>query len=139
MPDTPDGLGNVAGLFSLADWAAYEGRQIAKYTYNTLKSWGQYLTLNYTVTTGKTLYITDLGGTNLAGAAANADLPQMCDLLVQNSTTATVFLKVAGNGGIYIKLTPPIIIPGANNIRIELFNRANHDCNQTIFLLGFEM
>lgn len=139
MPDVPDGLGKLAGLYSLADWAAYEGRQIAEYAAGTLKDWGYYTELEYTVATGKKLFITDWGGANYAGYAADAAKQQGFDIHIDDSTAVQTFVATAGQFGLYIKFTPPLIIPAGHKVRTEIFNRANHPCNQRLFLLGFEI
>lgn len=139
MPDTPDGFGDIAGMYSIADWAAYEGKQIAVYDSGTLKDWGEYTDIERTVAAGKKLFITDLGGTNHAGYAADAQKQQAFSIHLTNSTTGDTYIYTGGNIGIHIKFTPPVIISAAERVYSEIFNRANHPCNQRLYFLGFEI
>jgi len=137
MPDTPDGLGNIAGIFTLPEWAAYQGNIVSDYKDGTLKDWGQYTYLEYTVAAGKTLYITAWTGANFAGASADAGANQFCEAHIDDSTAGTTFMAIGGNGGFYVIFTPPIIIPAAHKMRTEILNRAPHACNQRISWLGY--
>ena len=137
MPDVPDGLGNIVGMYSIADWAASEGKRFKAYEFGTALNWGYYTTLEYTVPAGKKLFITDFGGSNWASYAADADKQQAFSIFISDVDGVGTLVSTGSQVGIHIHFTPPIIIPAGNRVRSEITNRANHLCNQRLYISGF--
>ena len=137
MPDVPDGLGNIVGMYSIADWAASEGKQFSAYEFDASKNWSYYTTLEYTVPAGKKLFITDFGGANYASYAADAGKQQAFDIYIDDVDGVGPLVYTGGQVGIHVHFTPPIIISAGNRVRSEITNQANHLCDQTLYISGF--
>jgi len=128
----------TVGLYLQPEWAAKTG--IEKYIRAEAenKPYGGFDFTNYTVTDGKTLYITTVVGLFFANEPADADKPQMGAVVLQNITLAKILLILGGNGGCAATLPTPIKV-GENEIfQIRLNTYGNHDMDPDATALGYE-
>ena len=139
MPDTPDGLGNIAGLYPIEAWAAKEGTDKNWRVALSAATTGTYTSYTYTVPPGKTLYITQVVYSVNASLAADRDLNQFGEIYLIDDTTTTTILQHGGNGGGAISLPKPITIPENHDLIMRIRNCANHYCDLAMTINGFQL
>lgn len=94
----------------------------------------------YTVTTGKTLYITDVGGSLYASdSGTDGDKPQICGIDVYDDTAGQILFSSGGNGGLYASLTSPFRLASGHVIYIRMLNNSGHGANYTMYWKGYEI
>jgi hypothetical protein len=95
--------------------------------------------VDYSVPTGKSLYITHFGFSIGATVASNGDLPQIGRCSLYNYSTGTDLAWIGGNGGSGLSFPTPIKLTTAQVIRIIATNLANHSCNIWLCWGGYEL
>jgi hypothetical protein len=129
----------AVGIYLMPGWTALQGEDkdldtaivgLSAFT----SSYG-----SYTVTAGKTLYITDVSFSIDANAAADGDKPQHGKIWLENDTDGQSLLWIGGDGGGGMPLSKPIKVASEKVLRIHGFNKANHDLNIYVSVKGFEI
>ena len=135
MPDTPDGFGNIAGVYDAASWASKEGNAKVIKANGTNKASGGYATTSYLVPAGKTLYLTHASAMIYAYNAADRDLNQICASEIYTSTVEWSW--AGGNGGFFVAFPTPFTVPAGQTVTIYIYNFSNHNCNINMIACGY--
>jgi hypothetical protein len=137
----PDGSPTAVDVVLRPEWAAVEGidKTFGGGNLNGMTYGANPVEVDYTVPTGKTLYITDVDWNLFADAAANADANQIGVLYVSDSTTSAVFTTLGGNGGAGRSYSRPIIIPAGHVFHLKLWAWTNHPCGGNVNARGYEV
>ena len=94
---------------------------------------------SYTVTAGKTLYITQVAALGWAELYALSELQQHCAVWLQNQTSGVLSIQVGGNGGGWFSFGKPIKFTTGQIMRLYASNHANHSLNMTVQAWGYEI
>ncbi len=121
------------------EWGASQGGGKSVGVGVTSTYYGQATYADYTVTTGKTLYIYSLSFYSYAAAAANADLPQIGAIWLQNYTDSIILPTLGGNGGGGITFPSPIRFNSGKVVRLNIGAFANHPMTMYAIWAGWEM
>lgn len=124
------------GVALTGDWAAKKGTDKNFIGYATNQARGSYVNATYTVTTGKTLFISAITGSCCAYNEADADLPQICLLVLLSQGSAVD--HIGGNGGAGISFPKPFAIPSGGLFEIRCYNETNHVCDLRVTANGWE-
>ncbi len=119
------------------EYSAVAGQGVEKTVSFTNVTFGNAGTATYTVTAGKTLYITDVSFAIWANAAASGDLNQMGDVAIL--VGSTVYFIMGGNGGGMVVLPRPLIFAAGTVVILGVDVRANHACNGFAQFHGYEL
>ena len=139
MPDVPDGLGPLAGIYSEAAWAAREG--LGKDFFQTASNqpWLGSADGTYTVPSGKTLYITDAEFSIRATYAVGADHPLSFLGQLYNDTTAVMLSHISGLVGVAKAFVKPLIIPAGEVFAYIIYNTTPVAVTISVSVHGFEI
>jgi hypothetical protein len=121
------------------EWSPQAGQQKYVTGSATIASFQGTSNVDYSVTSGKTLYITHLSFSCGASASANADLYQMGKLLLYNYSTSTWLAVIGGNGGQSVSFPTPIKVLSTHVIRMIMQNYANHSLDMFCGWGGYEI
>ena len=137
--DYPDYEGGKQRVYLVPEWAALNAvdKDLYKATNNLAAGMGS--SGVYTVTAGKTLYITDYTWSISANVAADRELNQMGVASIIDNTAGTTFVIEGGNGGGGASLNKPIIIPANHIVGYGVLNASNHACDIRITAHGYEV
>lgn len=127
------------GVFLKPDWETKEGHQVPLVGDAFDQARGGAVQKVYTVTTGKTLYITHFSGAMVATDAADGDKNQICYGYIWNKTDDKMFAYIGGNGGFTTSFPAPIKIPAGKEVRFILYNYSNHTCTCRVSAEGYEI
>jgi hypothetical protein len=119
-----------------AEWSAQAGEDKNFYEAYSEETTGY---ISYTVTVGKTLYITQIGFAITGHDSADKDSNQMGWVAIYNATTETTKLEFGGNGGRIASLIRPIAIPAGQEVRFYWYSGANHAVDGSISVGGYEV
>lgn len=135
--DYPDYQGDKSKLFTAADWAALEAtdHNLGANALNVAFDAGALVL--YRVPAGRTLYITQVGYECFAAVAADADNNQICRALIWDVTAVIALWRQGGNGGGSAIFSKPLVVPALHQVRIAVYNEANHNCNIAIQCGGY--
>jgi len=121
-----------------ADWSAIHGEDKNVYGILGLTS-GTSGSVGYTVTAGKTLYITDVGVAVYAQSEADRDKPQICKLTMYNATTTATEAVLGGNGGCSKGFVKPISVGEGEQMQAHVLNGSGHDIHVAVSFHGYEV
>jgi len=127
------------GVYLQPEWAAKTGVDKNFLASTTNVAFGSGIYGDYTVATGKTLYICGFSCDNFAYNQADADSNQMCCVYLTDMTTDVRLAEIGGNGGAGMVLSKPIAIPSGHQFRYRVTNRANHYTSLGITVWGYEV
>ena len=137
----PDYEGGKAGVYSVAEWAAFEGKEITLNDSAVNVAWNGNETLNNVVAAGKTIYINQACFYCQAFLQADADNNQMCQLQIYRSLPGPVawYALVTSNGGGQLTFPRPLKFIAGDTLTAIVYNRANHNVNIGMTLTGYEI
>ncbi|MBU2249583.1 MAG: hypothetical protein KKD77_22745 [Gammaproteobacteria bacterium] len=121
------------------DWQTLQGNQKYFRVSGASVTSGNVAATNYEVPTGKTLYVTHIGGACHADAAANRDLPQICYMALAEVNSSILRVELGGDGGGFHTFPTPIKFVAGEIMRYQIWNFANHDCNIYMTVGGYEI
>jgi hypothetical protein len=121
------------------DWSSQQGQHKFFRVSGSNIATGVSAAANYTVTAGKTLFITHFGGSMYGTAAADRDKDQICYMNIMNNTTATILAELGGHGGGGMVLPTPVKIPAGEVFRYQTWNFSNHNCEVYLTAGGYEI
>jgi len=139
MADYPDFEGQKSGIYSIADWAAHEGKEkFFEVTDSPVLPWNA-MVLDYAVPAGKKLYI--LGGSwgTFAAAVANYDHFLWIWVNIYDLTTGNKNVMQVSLGGGNIVLKVPAIIPANHTLRLFAQNMSNVGVWLAMNAWGYEL
>jgi len=127
------------GVYAQPEWAAKEkvDKNFSAIAYNQARAAGS--VIKYTVPEGKTLYITELSFSSYATDAGDSDLNQFSNASIYNVTDDTTPWYQGGNGGGGMSFTKPIVIEAEHEVWFTCSNRANHNCELSLSVGGYEI
>lgn len=128
----------TVGLYLQPEWATKINTQKYIRVEAVNKAYGGFEYTNYTVTDGKTLYITAVVAEFFASATADADKHQMGGVVLQNITDAKILLVLGGNGGCAATLPTPIKLTENKVFQIRVNAFGNHNMDLDATALGYE-
>jgi hypothetical protein len=128
---------NIA-IKSQGEWAPQEGQQKYWYGSGTVAAPGV-ANVDYTVTEGKTLYITHLSFSCGATTQADRDLSQNGKAILYNYSTSTWLVFLGGAGGGELNFTTPIKFTSGQVVRMIMQNVANHSMDMYANWGGYEI
>lgn len=124
---------------SQGEWSAQQSQQKVVQVGGYLTSGGT-VSQGYTVTTGKTLYITDIGASLYACTlATDGDKNQIVRIQLFDSTVGQILFDSGGNGGLLGNLNSPFRVAAGHLIYIIIWNNSAHDANFTMYWKGYEI
>jgi len=135
----PDFEGDKSRVYSVAEWAVIEGTDLSFSGSANNVAPGAPLTVNYNVTAGKTLYITQFTFSCYANLVADMDNNQFCAFAMYNFTTAEYLLYMGRNGGGGMPLNKPISVAAGNLVQFVLGVAVNHNCDLRLSVGGYEV
>jgi len=127
------------GLWGKAGWEALQGHDKSLLISVGAANWGEDDEIDYTVPSGKTLYIVSFSGSTFAVGNTDADKPQMFRAYIRNVTTSTWLVQIGGNGGFAMSFPTPLVISENEMVRVFVENRANHQTGLNAVAMGFEV
>jgi len=127
------------GVYLQPEWAAAQGTDKNFRASQAGLSFGTYGYASYAVPTGKTLYITHIGGYSYAHAVADADKNQIMAISIYDATAPGYLFETGGNGGAFANLSKPIRVPAEHTVWFMAWNFANHDCDVSVSVSGYEV
>ncbi|MGB8706839.1 MAG: hypothetical protein WCD72_02660 [Dehalococcoidia bacterium] len=128
---------NIA-IKSQGEWSPQEGQQKYWYGSGTVAAPGV-ANVDYTVTEGKTLYITHFSFSCGATTQADRDLAQNGKAILYNYSTSTWLVFLGGNGGDGLNFTTPIKFTSGQVVRMIMQNVANHSMDMYANWGGYEI
>lgn len=139
MADYPDFEGGKAKVYSVGEWAAFEGEVVSLLIYWTGRAIAAYGYEEYTVTEGKTLYVVACSLAVWATLDEDKDNFQHFYILIRDQTDAVILATIGGEGGGHYQFDLPIKVPSGNTIRLTVYNYANHTISGYGLLRGYEI
>lgn len=139
MSDLPDGYESFGASYLQPEWAAREGDEKLFSTTKANQSPGNSAYVEYTVPSGKVLYINYLSGDIQGYTAGDRDKNQMGYVLVYNWATGKYPFHLGGNGGCGLALPVPLVFTAGVKITFSLYNGTDHACNLRISVGGYEI
>lgn len=138
MTDYPDGSGHQVDLVTRAEWAAIEAtdKNFALLASGMPAGYGGLMV--YNVPAGKTLYLTQASFMSYVPAAANAELNQICGLVIINNTTGAFMWRQGGNGGGAVVFGKPLTINAGEQVQFTVYNISNHVTDVALSVGGYE-
>jgi len=132
-----DIVAQSVGVYLQPEWAAKQGqdKNFAGYTENTVR-FGT-ASVEYTVPSGKTLYMYAITGASNAYVDSNSELNQMC--MVQIQVNATPMASIGGNGGAGMNFSKPYKLAAGQVLTLICENMSNHTCDLRIAANGYEL
>ena len=124
------------GVYLQPEWATKEGQQKVFFKTGSTAA-GGYQVLNYTVITGKTLYLTFVSFCIEPSATADGDKPQMGEVRIIDD--GTDIFRIGGNGGGGLALPTPLKCASASFMEFQVYNNSNHVCYVTLTIGGYEI
>lgn len=135
----PDFEGGKRGLYSVADWAAYEGVD-KNFAHDTAAlTWGGSEHLSYSVPEGKTLFISGMSFTIFPESGEDADNNQIGEIHLINATTLEAPAVIGGNGGGGIVFSKPVRFKAEEELQLYVVCKANHICFMRVTCWGYEV
>lgn len=129
----------TVGIYLQPEWAAKTGVDKNFFATGDNIAAGDGLLVSYTVTAGKTLYITQATCMGHAYAVANADLNQAVKLTIQKGALGPWLVSLGGWGGCGIALSKPMVFSAGENMRAYVYNQSNHAMNLQVAANGYEV
>jgi len=127
------------GVWTKSEWAPKAGE--AKYKeFTTILplSFGDSAYVDYTVTSGKNLYITHVGFYLRPSSAPGSNvISGFC--WINDNTAGQLLLNLGGNSGNGLSLATPLKVPGGNTVRILVCNCSSVSCYLSGSWGGFEV
>lgn len=139
MADYPDFEGGKSGVYSVAEWAAFEGNDKTLIHTGTNKASGLGSVGSYAVPSDKTLYIISLSFEIHATNATDRDNNQTGVAALYRATPLTIYCYFGGNGGGSILFGRPIKFATGEGVRYGVSNWSNHNCDYYITVWGYEV
>jgi len=121
------------------DFAAVVGVDKNFEAFNGNVGVGGTASLSYTVTAGKTLYITQVAFVCEAAVDANKDLPSAGGLSLKNDTLGIFHFRMGGVGGGGMGLAKPVVFTTGQTMIIYTHNWSDHACACYGYALGYEL
>jgi len=122
-----------------AEWSVQQGQQKFFRAFGLNKAAGGGALADYTVTTGKILYITHFSGSIHGSSSADGDKDQICHISIGNLTADVTFAEIGGHGGGGMVLQTPVKVPAGQVFRCLIYNMSNHTCNVYMTAGGYEL
>ena len=128
------------GVYSQPEWATKEGIQKSDSIFGDEVAEEGSPYSDYVVTTGKTLYITQLSGMLVPSPPEGVpDLDPMA-VGVTDTTASIEYFRVGGDGGCGMALPSPIKIPSGHNVRLHVYNCAPYTVSILVgWWVGYEI
>ena len=128
----------TVGVSLKPEWETKEGNYKAIEAGSTNIASGGQTYSDYTVPTGKTLYLCMFSAQSGGTSAADRDIHQMLEVRIE-SPIGTNKLVAGGNGGFISPINPPIKITEGETIRVRIVNWSNHIVDARSFVTGYEV
>ena len=129
----------TVGVYLQPEWAALQGVDKNLAGLDASAIYGEALNVDYTVTAGKTLYITGVTCFIYALAAADYDHFLYVVLNIINTTTTVVLGRLGGIGGCGIMYDKPLVILAGQVLRAQAINFSNITCVLGLTAWGYEI
>lgn len=126
----------VNRVFSQPEWAAKKGTDKNFIVEGPVDS-NANVNATYVVPGGKKLYISGFSFRIWAQDAADKDNNQIGNILLY--ADSTVIATLGGNGGNAASFLKPPIIEAGETFKYWISNQANHACNVTLTVWGYEI
>jgi hypothetical protein len=123
---------------SQGEWAPQEGQQKYWYGSGTVAAPGV-ANIDYTVTEGKTLYVTHFSFSCGATTAEDKDKNQNGKAILYNYSTSTWLVFLGGNGGDGLPFPTPIKFTSGQVVRMIMQNVAGHEMAMYCNFGGYEL
>jgi hypothetical protein len=127
------------GVYLQPDWQVKAGTYKNFYATGSAKTGGQLIYVSYTVTTGKTLYITGFSFAMTATTITDYDHHLYVQGYLYDSTAGTFFAFSAGLGGSVASLTQPIAFTSGHLFQAIITNFSNIACEMKVNAWGYEI
>ncbi len=127
------------GIYLQPEWAALQGDDKNFSVGASNQTRGNGASASYTVTAGKTLYISGASFWIYANLAADSDKNQMGLAWLYNNTDLIYLATLGGNGGGGLSFPKPLVIPSEKEFKYFVLNRSNHNCDMYMSAWGYEI
>lgn len=127
------------GVWVQAEWAALQGQHKTFVVADVNVASGGSDYSEYTIPTGKVLYITAFAGTIFATNEADRDKNQICYGIIWNQGGGTAIFAIGGNGGFGTSFPTPIKIVAGTVVRFTVCNYSGHLCTIGATAIGYEL
>ena len=125
------------GIYYGGEWEVKAGNGVRIDAGGALAAFFDNTSDDYTVPTGKTLFINSLGFAIWASAAGSADLAQHGVVQILNNTDTAILYQLGGDGGGGVSFPSPIPVPAGKVVRLICYNMANHAVGMSAVFVGF--
>ncbi len=127
------------GMYLKPDWEAKENHDKGFHIANTSIAYGESSYVSYTVTAGKTLYLTHMGFSIVAAASADYDHHLVGECYIYNHTASKLLARVGGNGGNSSSFPQPIVIDAGEEFQGSIGSYAGVTCRMSAAFWGYEI
>jgi hypothetical protein len=126
------------GVHLEAEWECVQGNYKAIEAASANIAVGGQAFGDYTVPTGKVLYLCMLSAISGGHDAADRDLNQVLEVRIE-SPIGTNRIVAGGNAGFISSINPPTKITAGATVRVRLVNWSNHVVDARSFVTGYEI
>jgi hypothetical protein len=127
------------GVYLQPEWAAKQNQDKNFLFTDVAKTWLQSTSLQYTVTTGKTLYIIGAAAGMYSSAAADYDHHLRVGLRIRDVTTSILNFDVSGESGVLADFSKPLSFASGHTVEFMAENRSNITCDLVGTAWGYEI
>lgn len=125
------------GIYLKADWSALQDEDKDFRATQANVADGASVYAEYTVTTGKTLYLTHIGVLVWGYDAADREKNQICAAHI--SVAGTYKFEAGGNGGVVALFSKPIVGEAGQVVHMYGGNYSGHAANIVVTASGYEV
>ena len=137
MSDRPDGSPTSVDVILRADWAPQIGTDKDLTAPAFSVGFGGFADLTYVPPADKMLLITDVVGSMVADAVADAEKSNMMEVVIVVAGGDSI--RIGGNGGAAMPWRKPIVVPPSTAVDVIVYNMSGHTCSGRVTAHGYEV
>jgi len=137
--DYPDYQGEKRGVYTPAEWAAFEGEDITIFGTDAPMDFGESVITTYTVPPGRTLYIVRYSASVRGFLEADNNRFLYIWFRLRDVTGAIVYVSIPANIGVGDNLAIPVVIPENHQLEMRTWNDGTDNCVLEHLVGGYEI
>lgn len=126
------------GIYLQPEWAAFQGLDKNFFAEANDQAFNGTVSGAYTVPTGKILYIVGMSIQSSANLVTDADKEQMIKGDLGEAGVGTT-IRIGGSGGAICMFQKPLAYTETHQFQYIAKNRANHNCDISVSIWGYEI